>query len=282
LDSEINFIANLGVRLFTNAKIDSLDELCRNYDAVIIATGARNQNDNHQFNLEHDEHGIKICHDTFATDLPKVFACGSAVKPVRFVARSMGQGKAAAAAVDRYLRGIAPHKQFFTNTGHLSDAEIESLAGSIPFARKNDPRINPPSENDIIDADTDIDINISIDDDPNRCLLCDCGKKNGCSLRDYSAQYGAHHLRYAADRRKPYIRKLYGGGLVHEPGKCISCGKCVGLTRERNVKPGLSFSGRGSDVCVSAPFGTPFDAAMGDALAECVAACPTGALWIRN
>jgi NADH dehydrogenase/NADH:ubiquinone oxidoreductase subunit G len=111
-------------------------------------------------------------------------------------------------------------------------------------------------------------------------LKCRCASKVKCRLKAYAEEYGADPMRYAIGRRKEEIRKIYDSGLVHEPGKCITCGKCVAITKEKSVKPGLSFSGRGSNVYISAPFGMPVDKAMGEALQLCVKSCPTGAFWI--
>ena len=110
-------------------------------------------------------------------------------------------------------------------------------------------------------------------------LKCKCASKIKCRLKVYAEEYGADPMRYATGDRKEESRKIYDSGLVHEPGKCITCGKCVAITKEKGIKPGLSFSGRGSNVYISAPFGMPIDKAMGEALQLCAESCPTGALW---
>jgi len=109
-----------------------------------------------------------------------------------------------------------------------------------------------------------------------------CEKKNSCALLRYTVQYGAHRSHYMTEQRKQHTKKLYAGGLVYDTGKCLVCGKCVHITKERNIKPGLSFTGRGSDIQITAPFGIPLDEAMGEALSECAESCPVGALWIRG
>ncbi|MCL2688288.1 MAG: 2Fe-2S iron-sulfur cluster-binding protein [Chitinispirillia bacterium] len=111
-------------------------------------------------------------------------------------------------------------------------------------------------------------------------LKCKCASKTKCRLKACAEEYGADHTRYTIGQRREETRKIYDSGLVHEPGKCITCGKCVTITKENGIKPGLSFKGRGSNVCISAPFEIPFDKAMGEALQLCVDSCPTGALWI--
>jgi ferredoxin len=290
LDADIESIAKMGVTFITGKKIFSIDDIYNDYDAIIVTTGLPDSNQR-PFNLEHDSHGIKICHDTFAASRPKVFACGSAVRPITLAARSAGQGKSLSMAVDSYLSGDEPmRKPFSMSTGHLSTAEINSLGSSIPHTNNQklstalssrNPKISNPADTvntaNAIDTSDVIDIII----DSARCLACDCVKKDSCKLKDYATQYAAHHLRYATGRRKRYTRQTYASGLIHEPGKCIACGKCVSITAQRNITPGLALTGRGADVCVSAPFGTPIDKAMGDALTDCVAACPTGALSLR-
>ncbi len=112
-----------------------------------------------------------------------------------------------------------------------------------------------------------------------RCLQCDCGKKLACSLRAYAQEYEVNRDQYRTGARKPVARTRYASGLVHEPGKCIDCGRCIGITAAEQIQPGLAFGDRGFDVAVKAPFSVDMDAAMGSALDRCIAACPVGALW---
>lgn len=112
-----------------------------------------------------------------------------------------------------------------------------------------------------------------------RCMQCDCGKKLGCALRTYAQEYEINRDQYKTGARKRVTRTRYASGLVHEPGKCIDCGRCVGITAAEKIQPGLAFGNRGFDVTVKAPFNADMDTAMGHALERCVAACPVGALW---
>ncbi len=69
---------------------------------------------------------------------------------------------------------------------------------------------------------------------------------------------------------------------MYEPGKCIKCGICVRITEKAGEKLGLTFVGRGFDVRVAVPFDDSLEAGLTKTAKECVAACPTGALAMKN
>jgi NADH dehydrogenase/NADH:ubiquinone oxidoreductase subunit G len=66
--------------------------------------------------------------------------------------------------------------------------------------------------------------------------------------------------------------------VVYEPGKCISCGLCIQVAARAKEPLGLAFIGRGFNVRVGTPFSPTVADGLQKAAAECVAACPTGAL----
>ena len=110
-----------------------------------------------------------------------------------------------------------------------------------------------------------------------RCLHCDCRKLESCLLKRWSEEAGARPGRYGGARR-PFARLLQPGGVLYEPGKCISCGICVRITEEAREPLGLAFIGRGFTVTVGIPFNGTIAEGLTKAAAECVKACPTGAL----
>jgi NADH dehydrogenase/NADH:ubiquinone oxidoreductase subunit G len=110
-----------------------------------------------------------------------------------------------------------------------------------------------------------------------RCLHCDCRKPESCKLRRYADEYNANPRRYRGPEPREF-RKLADAEVVYEPGKCIACGICVRVTRKRQEPLGLTYIGRGFDVRVGVPFNEPLAKGLRTAAAECVKACPTGAL----
>jgi NADH dehydrogenase/NADH:ubiquinone oxidoreductase subunit G len=82
------------------------------------------------------------------------------------------------------------------------------------------------------------------------------------------------------DGRRAFVQVNRGGSVIYEPGKCINCEICVQIAAEDRDLLGLSFVGRGFDVRVGVPFGGTLEQALGDLAARCIAACPTGALYL--
>jgi ferredoxin len=272
LDREIGVIRDMGVEFRMQCRVGKqlpLDELTKTTDAVILAPGVPDAQATGLFHVTLSSKGIAIELGTWLTDRPGVFACGGATGAGRMAARAIGQGRSTAESVHHYLSsGTAScqPRQFDCHLGRLKPGEMEQFT-AIDLSVCNGTQ--GPFAGTTVAAAT-------------RCLQCDCGKKTDCGLRSYAHAYGVNQDQYRSGTRKGVERKRFAGGLVHEPGKCISCGRCIGITDADRMQPGLSFHNRGFDVTVGTPFGADIDVAMGSSLDRCIAACPTGALWNRK
>ena len=70
--------------------------------------------------------------------------------------------------------------------------------------------------------------------------------------------------------------------VIYEPGKCIDFGICIETASKAGETLGLAFVGRGFDVRVAVPFEATLAEGLREAAAQCVAACPTGALAFKD
>lgn len=275
LDAEIARIIQLGVRLETGVEIGNqitLSHLKQRFDAVIMAVGRTDSRlACKQFGLESGRQGMVADRHTCQTGDPVVLACGNAVSAGRMAVRSVGHGQAAAMAADQMLRGapVTGVRRGYDHriAGKLDSPELSAfLTDAAPEAR-------------IVPAD---DAQDAYDEqeacrEAARCLHCDCRKSNACQLRCYADEYAVRRQNWKpAQRRRVQI--VRNGRTIYEPGKCIACGICIRIAEKAEEPLGLTFIGRGFDVRVGVPFGESLEQGLQTVAADCVSACPTGAL----
>jgi len=203
-----------------------------------------------------------------------VFAAGGAVRPGRVAVRAVADGRGAAVAIGAYLAGDAParpRRRLSTHIGRLQEGEIQRFMEAASDA----PRQAPAAGEGGGFADTEARA------EARRCLHCDCRKADACRLRDFAELYDARPGRYKGQRRC-FQQDATDPTVIYEPGKCIDCGICVRLCAEAGEPFGLAFLGRGFDVRVGVPFGRPLVESLGPLAAQCAAACPTGALAMKD
>lgn len=303
LDAEIEQIRRLGGRFRTGVRVGpspTLAELRGQFDAVIVAVG-HVRNEAERLGLEASAKGIAADPHTLACPQKGVFVAGDATGlhggPHPMAVRAVASGKAAAASVNQYLRGLpvtGEAKRFSTHIGLLHEGEIEAfLAGcDTPPAAAGEGRgdLDDDLSGEEFDATPGLPPHFDLArgltseqarQESQRCLHCDCRKADHCRLRDASQQLAAHPVHYKSHRR-PFEQERSHGEIVFESGKCIDCGLCIRIAQRAGETLGLAFLGRGFDVRVAPPFGRPLSEALIHVAAECIAACPTGALAARK
>ena len=299
LHAEVELIARLGVEFRTSTPVTNapvvrgssptFEEIMAEFDAVLIASGAK---------------GATGCSSASISGCPGVFAAGDAVRPAKLIVRLTADGKQAARSIGRYLvdpqAGPIAHP-FNIKAGRMTRDELVLLAREagrnrwVPMAARQ-----PVLRDGSSAAGSDLQ---KASQEAARCLHCDCRAQDSCELRRYSGEYGANpsRFRHANEERRPVELFRHKDRIMHEPGKCIRCGRCIAIVNaaEGTLSSsfvGLTFVGRGFDVQVAAAFNRPlgdvfdegaFDegafnestvAALDELAAQCIAACPTAAL----
>jgi ferredoxin len=252
----------LGVRI-------TMDGLRRMYRAVLLAVGENEKTAAEKLGVVLNGAAIKTDPNNCRTNLPDVFASGSAVKPVKQIVRAMSEGRAAAECVHQFLSGLPvhrPEKPFSSIMGRIEPGELRLFLRSASASASVAP----------CDRCRGLDRPEAVTESA-RCLHCDCRSSGNCLLQHYAQVYGAEASRFKSERRA-FEQQLQPGGVIFEPGKCILCGICVKLAEMAREPLGLTFVGRGFDVRVAAPFNRQINDGLRSVAAECVRHCPSGAL----
>lgn len=280
LDAEIGPIEYLGAELRQRQTVGrdiSLDEIRRDFDAVVWTTGSEAPLPPGAFGLETTDSGVKIHPRTFQTSRNGIFSGGAAVRPSRLAVRSVAHGRSIAHSVSRFLEsGFAPvvNARFNSSIGKLKESEKEACLRYVESLSSRHQRTPCPDE-----ALNRKDISTSqAASESARCLHCECLKSEECKLRHLAETYEARPHRFRGTDRKPLEKITEHPHVVYEPGKCIKCGICVRITESIQERLGLTFIGRGFDVRVDVSLGRKLDEGLKTAASECVSACPTGAL----
>jgi ferredoxin len=195
------------------------------------------------------------------------------VRNRRLTVRAVADGKEAAKSIRRYLTGeqaIGIERIFNSRMGKLQDGEMEIFLRSV----SKETRRRPSGDAGGFTREEALAESL-------RCLHCDCRKPDSCLLRQYAHACDARQARYKAERRR-FIQRTDHPNIIYEPGKCISCGICIEIASAHKEKLGLTFVGRGFDVRVAVPFDASLAQGLQVAAAQCVQACPTGALAFKE
>lgn len=245
IERDVAAILALGgeVRLGQAVGPEDVGRLRGGHDAVVLATGAGSP---------------------LPAPRPGVFSCGAVRRPTRLVARGLGDGLAAAREVDAFLRGgeYAVRGRFDSHVGRPG----------FPEEARPRPRVFASAA-----SATPAEVRA----EAWRCMQCDCAKADSCALRDLATTLGADQKHHRGSGGVE-VRRSVGTQVVHQPHKCILCGRCVEVSRERGERWGMAFRGRGMETRVLPPFDRGIDDALARSGPECARVCPTGALSLRG
>ncbi len=272
VDAEIAVIERMGAVFHLNTEVNGkkqLADLRAEYDAVLIATGAPKPDEDGSAGAPVGV-GVTVNAENHETDQPGVFAAGEIRHSSKLVIRTLADAKAAVASICQYLRGdpvTGSRAIYNVRAGRLAEEEIEQLAAGSNRSGRAAEGQDLTEEQARTEAA--------------RCLHCDCGKPNDCRLRRYAEAYGVKGKRFSGYRQK-LQRHAQHGDVIYEPGKCILCGLCVRIAAEAGEDIGLTFIGRGFDVRVGVPLNKSMAEALAKTARQCVEACPTGALVLKN
>ena len=263
LETELRLLERSGVTFRTGTRVGGdagLDELMREFPAVLLATGPASQ--------------VLMVADkqTMMTGREGVFLAGRAVRAGMQPVGRVAEGKAAAVCIHQFLTKQPvgrPAKPFSVFMGKVVDAEMHDFLQEASDAKRSD------------SAAMAADISRAIEES-HRCVHCNCAKADSCKLRELAIDYDVDMHRFSSGERMRFQRNVGHPLVVFEAGKCIRCGNCIKVAGDHGEELGLTFIGRGFDVHLGVPFHESMRASLLEAARAAVEACPVGALSLRE
>lgn len=275
LAAELRLLERSGVTFRNATRIGdaaALADLTNEFAVVLLATGPESHAQAAALGLATDGKKLAADKHSMMTSQPGVFVAGRAARPGGQPVGSVADGKAVAVCIGQFLTNKAvlrPAKPFSVFMGKVADAEMQDFLQEASAAGRSDAKTMA------------IDIGRAVEES-NRCVLCNCAKADVCKLRQLAVEYDVNMHRFSSGERMRYHRNVEHPLVRFEAGKCIRCGNCIKVAGDHREALGLTFIGRGFDVHL----GVPFHESMRDGLLEAaraaVAACPTGALTLRE
>jgi len=110
-----------------------------------------------------------------------------------------------------------------------------------------------------------------------------CVSKGSCELLKIAAHL---KVKLKTKRLRKLLRELPVDSsnplFVYDPNKCVLCGRCVWVCRERLGIGDIGFAHRGFQRIVSTFADEPMAKARCPECGECIAVCPAGALYFKD
>jgi len=245
-------------------------------DTIIAAIGQDVEIENLKQEVEISKYNtISIDKNTFATNIPGVFAGGDAVTGPDDAIVAIAAGKRAAMLIDQYMDA-----QALKLPGNFN-SKIENITAQNFANLQSRPKATMPVLPPEIRVANFEEVELGITpqtalEDGARCLECGCLDAFECKLRKFSDDYSASTDRIKGSMHE--YEKTQHPFITREQDKCILCGLCVQVCSKVVGVEALGLVNRGFETYVGPSLDSPLAETSCISCGQCISICPTGAL----
>lgn len=108
-----------------------------------------------------------------------------------------------------------------------------------------------------------------------------CSKNGACRLQELAVRFGVNEVRFEDNREISGIDES-STSIVRDPGKCILCGDCVRVCKEKQGLNIIDFVKKGADMEVLPKTSDKIGETDCVNCGQCAAVCPTGAIMVKD
>jgi iron-only hydrogenase group A len=122
-------------------------------------------------------------------------------------------------------------------------------------------------------------VELILDNHPQDCHVCE--RDSNCELQRLANSMGLRHRHFEGER-KHFHKDLSSVAVIHDPDKCILCGRCVRVCSEIQNVHNLGYAFRGFKTVVMPAFDIPFSESVCTTCGQCINVCPTASFVEKN
>jgi len=275
LDDEIEIIKSLQVEFSQNRTITDVEireELSSKYPYILLTTGIEKHIEISTFEKTNYSATDEVT--IYKVNESLLFASKTMVTKTKMAVCAVAVGRKLSEWISEYIefqhieKRLKPFNSVYNRISNEEQAEFLKEAKNKSARTSTSQKLQGFTiEQAVIEAQ--------------RCLHCDCRKKQDCVLRDLSTSYKANQRAYALPVNNTVVKHLEHQNIIFEDLKCIKCGICIQIAQKENDEIGFAFQGRGFGMQVSVPLKKSINELSINTATNCAKNCPTGALSLK-
>ena len=122
-------------------------------------------------------------------------------------------------------------------------------------------------------------VELLLSNHPDDCLYCE--RNGNCELQRLAQELNIRERRISGKKNNAKL-DLSSPGLVHDPAKCVLCGRCVRICEENQSVATLDFISKGNYTSVGTAMQKDLNFSNCIQCGQCILVCPTGALHEKS